>query len=587
MRSATHRALLISLCLHLIIAFIVTVFMVRQPLESEFMDLLVVDMFSVQKAHQLPPKIKVKPVAAVPRYQIRKTHRVSPPKARPVDQIEGVLPRTQAVAFSHPRHRINTAQIAHTTRTDLSTAVRDLRTDTAAFRRTEAATPTATGGRGLNTIGAPEPQRSHNRTSILETLEEQVEGDIVVKGQNLIRRGSLPQIGFDEVIANLAKKIVESSEGGPIDVVFVIDASGSMGDNIRSVARHLSEMIDVYKSAKIDYALGLTEFWAAGKPPRNEIRVLQLTKNMREYQREIQRIAPRQDENALDAMDQTVREMRFRATSRKHLILVTDEPFTSLKGLTLNDVIALCREFAIHVNLLGLNTDEHRRLAAETDGNWHVIPRDAVESSPKRKIAKARRSRRNARTLRNAQWTRAAEIGKASLKNLHTNALDVILFIDASGSMEAKLPKFLGQLEGMIRDWDNALIAYRIGVVRFRSRAGAFNYVNVFQPPQTLDDIRKIVNLPCQGSEMLLDAIVEGMRKIKLRPDAQPYLIVVTDEPSTGGHSPEAVIQLCLEAGAKVGVIGTFDLFQQRVAMKTDGIWVPIPDGKTINNLNW
>ena len=48
----------------------------------------------------------------------------------------------------------------------------------------------------------------------------------------------------------LAQEIVETSDGGPIDVVFVIDASGSMRDNIKSVVEHLKEMIDVYKASK-------------------------------------------------------------------------------------------------------------------------------------------------------------------------------------------------------------------------------------------------------------------------------------------------------------------------------------------------
>ena len=178
-------------------------------------------------------------------------------------------------------------------------------------------------------------------------------------------------------------------------------------------------------------------------------------------------------------------------------------------------------------------------------------------------------------------------MSRVSLENLPSNTLDIVLFIDSSQSMAEKLPKFLQQFERMVRDWDNALIDYQIGVVRFRAGTGNFNYVNVFQPPQSLDDIRKIVNLPCRGSEQLLDAVVEGLRKVKLRPEAQPYLILVTDEPSTGEHSPEAVIQLCQATGARVGVMGTFDPFQQEVAMKTNGVWVPIPDGKTSNNTNW
>ena len=71
---------------------------------------------------------------------------------------------------------------------------------------------------------------------------------------------------------------------------------------------------------------------------------------------------------------QTVKELRFRPTSKKHFILVTDEPFTSRIGLSVADTIAHCREFGIYVNVLGLPLDEHQLIAAETGGKWHVIP---------------------------------------------------------------------------------------------------------------------------------------------------------------------------------------------------------------------
>ena len=84
-------------------------------------------------------------------------------------------------------------------------------------------------------------------------------------------------------------------------------------------------MVDVYKASKIDYALGITEFWAG--EDGNKIKVVQLTKSFTEYKRTLQAIRTHRDENALDAIVQTVKELRFRATSKRHFILVTDEPF--------------------------------------------------------------------------------------------------------------------------------------------------------------------------------------------------------------------------------------------------------------------
>ena len=36
-----------------------------------------------------------------------------------------------------------------------------------------------------------------------------------------------------------------------------------------------------------------------------------------------------------------------------------------------------------------------------------------------------------------------------------------------------------------------------------------------------------------------------------------------------------------------VSVVGTYDDFQQQVANKTGGVWVPIPEGHTTNNSYW
>lgn len=170
---------------------------------------------------------------------------------------------------------------------------------------------------------------------------------------------------------NLAIEILATSDGGPIDVVFVIDTSGSMSDNIKAVANHVIEMVDVYESSGVDYALGLTEFYA---PVRNVIKVIQLTQNIVEYKEKINAIISRRGENALDAIAKTVNEMRFRATSKKHLILVTDEPFTSIEGKTVSDAIALCNEYGIYVNVLGLSNKDHKLLAARTQGSWYAIP---------------------------------------------------------------------------------------------------------------------------------------------------------------------------------------------------------------------
>ena len=176
----------------------------------------------------------------------------------------------------------------------------------------------------------------------------------------------------------LANDIIKSSKGNPIDVVFVVDRSGSMRDSIRSVVEHLADVIDAYKASEMDYMLGLTIFYArrySRKTAKNEIRILRLTRNLSAYKREFSSIRGAGDENVLDAIHQTVTQMQFRTDSMKHLILVTDEmEFTSIQKLTLDSVIKLCQRNKIYVNVLGNNHLDHKRIAEETGGTWHPIP---------------------------------------------------------------------------------------------------------------------------------------------------------------------------------------------------------------------
>ena len=465
---------------------------------------------------------------------------------------------------------------------EVSTATRTLQDVKGDLSKTEAASPAGDTTFGAKRPGPPRVQRAPE-ISTLKIVEEEEGLSPAQLAEISEKRKTLPHVPFSRLMKTLAQEIVETGDGGPIDVVFVIDASGSMRDNIKSVVEHLSEMVNVYKASKIDYALGVTEFWANSN--RNRISVFQLTKSFVDYKRTLQAIDVHQDENALDAVVQTVKELRFRPTSKRHFILVTDEPLTSRDGLEVEDTIAYCREFGIYVNVLGLPLNEHQRLASETGGKWHVIPEEPQPQTAQRsKVPTHPRNR--AVLLRQARWTDVTKIGDAALQLSANTPIDIVLFIDSSKSMSEKLPHFLKQLDLLVRDLDNALIDYQMGVVRFRSRASV-NIVNVFNPPQTLKQVRKIVELPCQGDEMLLDAVAEGLRRLKLRPKAQPYFILITDEPAEGEYSALATIQMLQEKHVLVSVVGTYDDFQQQVAIQTGGVWVPIPKGHTTNNSYW
>ena len=583
-KSITRNALFISMIFHVFFLITLFYFSLRTKSVPYFQDRVDVTITTARKTPLLKKPMKM------PMPQQRKSTVYEPTKV-PFAKVESITPQmafqpqptpiSPAVAAQPRLKQTNTAPDV---KANVSTALRELRQVENGLSSTESAQSPVGSIYGSKRSGMVNIQRTPPPGTLDIVGTTDADDDIPTIGELHTPKPSLPFIPFGTVMKDLANAIAETSEGGPIDVVFIIDASGSMADNIVAVAEHLTDMIDVYRSSDIDYALGLTHFSAGNK--KNIVRVFQLTKKLSVYKRNLYAIVPGGDENALDAIEQTVEQMRFRAASKKHFILVTDEPLTSLKNLTFRDSITLCREFGIYVNVLGIHNFEHTELAKDTEGKWHPIPANSKKQQTARQRNTPQTVKARTRGLRKAQWQNVQSISKVLLQNSGNTPVDIVLFIDASKSMEDKLPKFLQQLDIWIRAWDNALIDYQIGVVRFRSRQ-AVNIVNVYNLPLTHDQVRKIIELPCQEDENLLHAVTEGLRRIKLRPEAKTHLILVTDEPVSKNASSSGIIQFLKEKHAVVSVIGTYDNFQLEVALKTGGVWVPIPKGHVTNNVNW
>ena len=560
-KSFTRRALLISMIFHAFFLISLFYYVVSNESILPDQDRIAVSLSTVPRS--LSPKTPIKPIT---RQRIKTKYETTKPLAtvesiNPQNAFTSNLAATTPIITEQPR--LEDTKTSPDVNVNVSTALNKLRQVESGLSPVEAAAPTLGKSLGEKRSGMQGIHRAPTRSTLNVAGSTGVGGDGATQiGDFFEKKPLLPNIKFGDVMRSLASQIVGTSEGGPIDVVFVIDLSGSMADNIYNVAKHLVNMIDVYESSNIDYALGLSYF--ATYEGKNDIQILQLTKDLNKYEREIKGISSRRaDESALDAIVKTVFEMQFRATSKKHLIVVTDEPFTSMEGKTTEDVIDTCREFGIFVNVLGLPEQEHQALASKTNGKWHAIPERQGSQLSASQRSTASTSTTKAETLKKAQWEDIQQVGIGLIQNTRNEPVDIILFIDGSKSMENKLPQFLKQLDVWIRDWDNALIDYQLGAVRFRSD-DSDNTVDVFNPPQSLDQIRKIVEQPCQDDEFLLHAIVKAYSQLELRDRAKTHLILVTDEPVRQTSKKAAVIKFLEEKHAVVSVIGTFDDFKKK-----------------------
>ncbi len=571
-----RRAFQITVIVHIIAIIVLFFFLSSKSEVQEFKEEIQVDIYelpkqSVVKKEVIPPVIplpkkeplKPKEEMPIPKRQItlQKQVTVTQPKhSVEIDKMQTAAP-TEVNMQSEAVNKIDNADVppvldapALSTDVKLPASVESALSPIAADTGTSS---TKSYGRREGT-GVRSPGKG---TGIGTGLKIKSTGKGTGKGDGLGKIGdsigddSLP---FGSTIENLAYDIIQSSGGTPIDVVFVVDISGSMLDNVKAVPQHLGQMVDIYEASGSDYALGLTLF-RTFRTGGNNIQVHPLTTDVDYIKQPLYGIRAKHDENILDAIDQTVMKMQFRKNTIKHLILVSDEKYLeSEQGLTADQVIRRCRENEISVNVLGVDNLDHKRLARETGGTWHAIPEDTMGIS-------------------NPYTTQA--ISKVILKDAASMPVDIILFIDGSKSMADKVPYLKQQIDFWMRDWDIALIDYRVGVVRFRAD-GTINMVNVFKPPQTQQQIHAILRLPCKEDENLLPAIAEGIRRIKFRAGSKKHFIFLTDEPVKTKSSIAGTIALLKDLPVAVCVIGTNDPFQKQVAQQTGGIWVAIPDGK-------
>ena len=470
---------------------------------------------------------------------------------------------------------------------------------------------------------------------------------------------------FAEALRRIADHIIATRTKDQVDVVFVLDTSASMRDNIQQVADNLFSMTDAFDVINIEYFLGMTEFSVRHKGQVLKRRPLVPDVGMLRYQ--MRKIRLSGDEHALDAMMDTFNSMEFRSEADKFLVLVTDEPATTQLGMDFDldevrqKVIDTCQLYELHVNVLGHTEKYQTRLAEETEGLWQEIPggvrqRTSLRASPIRKgglvqifrtiatairrntgallfsvgldfqaalddhgemlTKKLRREFQKHNVILSEVWRltesattlvrspgeawvitdhgsgRVYTIRKEGEKlnvylGTHPEAaarpiVDIVIMLDYSRSMGGKSEALMLGISTLIGRLNLLPIDYQIGLIRFAEAKDAIKSVDgteVIQMPIHEAGIRDLLADPFGGDEHLADAIVKGLPRMRFRQNASRFLLVLTDEPTTGAIPPERAIMLCQSLGVRayvIGVPGKGD-FQWKLTKQTGGQFFPMP----------
>ena len=628
-KARSSRALLISLVIHLCLLITWTIVIYRQQ-EEESKDAVTVEFVDEENL----PKPRRKVLKPLPRLFVpRQEHAPVPDQPQTIKLQATQHPINETLNLSE-RLLLHSASANQNNPQD---KLPDVMTATQQLSSREVRIPT------VSTPALPEDgdgvksfrQRVQgNGSGGLNMFESTGTADVGPIGNRSGGGGTVPDDNplpdenpFAEALRRIADHIILTRQTDKVNVVFVLDTSASMRDNIQQVADHLYAMTDAYTDINLEYYLGMLEF--SVRQGGQSVKTKPLMPDVALLRHRMKNVLLSGDEHALDALMATLSYIQFHSDADRHLVLVTDEPATT--SMRKAGAIKEMRERVldnyklqdIHVNVLGHTDSFQQRLAGATDGLWQEIPggvtqpgslpasyhsnekllrsvrkvvkeiaQGVVGSNPEVHTQPSHQSEDGIPVLpdalnlqANAKGTPPATIPRQrAAPKVNRAKVDIVIMLDYSRSMGGKseavmlgISEFLGKLEL----WP---IDYRIGLIRFAEAKDAIKSINgtvVTQMPISEGLIKRLTRLPFGGDEHFIDAIVEGLPQVRFRSDARRILFAFTDEPSTGSHPPEHAIEICQSLGIRayvIGVTGDGSNFQSILAQKTNGIAFPMPN---------
>lgn len=175
------------------------------------------------------------------------------------------------------------------------------------------------------------------------------------------------------ILERIGHHIISNRNSNLVDIVFVIDGSGSMKDNINAVQSHLKRMTKLFDDAELDFTLGIIIF--RDQTGYNmfgwDFEVIPQTRSVSQIQRALAQVKCKGGEKALDALIRSVDEVKLRQHTDVHFILITDEYVSG--NYSVSDVLTKMNDAKIKVDVIGLEEPFNKIITRNTGGIWLPI----------------------------------------------------------------------------------------------------------------------------------------------------------------------------------------------------------------------
>lgn len=354
-RQTGRIALLISMILHLILVFALKNVIVYNRVYKEF-DAVHADLINM-------PDSIIKPMPRIPERifdPIRKTRMASMEAPKPstskLTKRPVVANKADETVFKADIPTVDTSVLLEPS---LSSP----------FSREASAIGAPSQGRGRNE-GSGSSRRTQGGLASVNRREISVIDDSVSEKFQVYDEAELP---LARALQEIAQHVVNTRSSRKADIVFIIDTSASMQNDIDAVAKYLNRMLDKFQKADLDFTLGVVRFhhsmvyeWLG-----MDITISPQTSDVEEIRRILKSIKVSGGERALDALMKAISEVKFRPGADRHFILVTDE---YVKGTyQVQDVLRAAKRSKITIDVMGRDEPFQRTIAKLTGGIWTSI----------------------------------------------------------------------------------------------------------------------------------------------------------------------------------------------------------------------
>ena len=355
-------------------------------------------------------------------------------------------------------------------------------------------------------------------------------------------------------LKDIAKRATQHAQNPKVDIVFVVDGGRQMLGHLADLEKRFVDMLSVIEAKTMDYRFALVSFHSVYEEPR--VNFHQWTYDYLNIESALRTMRVESGNNiesgyGLDAVIKGLNELEFREDARTQFVVVTSSRMRTswteakAKSKISQQIIDLCRRNGVQLNCIGISEKVQAELTDETNGMWYPIDSNQRPMDGQRI--------RSGATIADKALLRIDGLFKRIAENLvasHPGKVDIVFVFDYSFSMETKTEPACEGLDLMVSVLNAAGLDYQFGIIRFWAAVGGGeSTIVVTKPPLEPEQMKSLFRLPKIGDEHLLDAIIEGVPKLRTQKGRDLVLIIVTDEStskrSEKGYTAGRAVSVC------------------------------------------